>query len=140
MYSTKLIYTNPFITEEMAEKISAKVFGLTYMPCNVKWRGNPAHQAGDAVRVVDRSGVKHVVLLMQQTTNFGGGMNSNISCPGETSENADGAMTSPTGQQIAAATGQLDADLKQYISEVTNMVLEQAKQYTDDAVSGITGD
>lgn len=135
MYSTKLIYTNPFITEAMAKRISAKVFGLTYMPCNVKWRGNPAHQAGDAVRVVDRSGEKHVVLIMQQTINFGGGLNANISCPGETSENADGAMTSPTGQQISAALGQVDADLKQYISEVCTLVLEQAKQYTDDKIA-----
>lgn len=140
MRSTKLIYSNPFITEAMAKRISEKVFGLTYMPCNVKWRGNPAHQAGDAVRVVDRSGEKHIVLIMQQTFNFGGGLNAQISCPGVTDEEADGAMTTPTGQQISAAMGQVDADLKAYISEIAQLTLNAAKEYTDEAVSGITGD
>lgn len=140
MYSTKLIYTNPFITEAMAKKISSKVFGLKYTPCNVKWRGNPAQEAGDAVRVIDRSGIKHTVLIMQQTVNFGGGLNAQISCPGETDEECDGAMTTPTGQQISAAMGQVDADLKKYISEISELTLQAAKKYTDDAVSGITGE
>lgn len=135
MYSTKLIYTNPFITEAMAKRISDKVFGLVYMPCNVKWRGNPAHQAGDAVRVVDRYGEKHVVLIMQQTIDFGGGLNAQISCPGEIDEEADGVVTTPTGQQISAALGQLDADLKAYVAEVSKLVLKEAKEYTDDALS-----
>lgn len=140
MYSTKLIYTNPFITEAMAKRISEKVFGLTYMPCNVSWRGNPAHEAGDAVRVVDRYGVKHTVLIMQQTINFGGGLSAQISCPGETGEEADGAMSSPTGQQISAAMGQVDADMKAYIAEISKLTLQAAKEYTDEALSGFTGD
>ena len=117
MYATKLIYSNPFITEEMATAVAAKVLGIYYLPCNVKWRGVPAHQASDALRVVDRDGVKHTVLIMSQTINFGGGMNGNISCPGETGEEADGTYGTTTGQQISAATGQLDADLKKYIAE-----------------------
>lgn len=137
MYATKLIYSNPFITEEMARSVASKVFGLTYLPCNVKWRGNPAHQAGDALRVVDRDGVRHVVLIMSQTINFGGGLNSTIACPGETGEEADGAFSSPTGQQISAAIGQVDADLKQYISDVCKLTLQQAKQYTDDVLGNI---
>lgn len=135
MYATKLIYSNPFITEAMAKRISDKVFGLTYMPCNVKWRGNPAHQAGDALRVVDRNGVKHTVLIMSQTISFG--LNSQISCPGETGEEADGAMTSPTGQQISSAMGQVDADLKAYIAEVCKLTLESANKYTDEQLSEV---
>lgn len=140
MYSTKVIYSNPFITEAMAKRIAAKLFGLSYMPCNVTWRGNPAHQAGDALRVIDRSGELHVVLIMSQTINFGGGLNTKISCPGETDEEADGAVTTPTGQQISSAVGQVDADLKQYIAEVCQLTLQQANAYTDEAVGGITGD
>ena len=137
MYATKLIYSNPFVTEAMAARISEKVFGLTYMPCNVKWRGNPAHQAGDALRVVDRNGVRHTVLIMSQTINFGGGLNSQISCPGETGEEADGAIITPTGQQISSAMGQVDADLKAYISEVCKLTLESANQYTDEQLSEV---
>lgn len=134
MYSTKLIYSNPFITEEMAQAIASKAFGLSYLPCNIKWRGNAAHQAGDALRVVDRDGVRHTVLIMSQTINFGGGMNGTISCPGETGEEVDGAYGMTTGQKIAAAVGQVDADLKLYIAEVCKLTLEQAYAYTDEAI------
>lgn len=136
MYVTKLIYSNPFITEEMAAVVAQKVFGLTYLPCNVKWRGNPAIQAGDAIRVVDRDGVKHTVLVMSQTLNFGGGLNANITCPGETGEEADGVYGAgtTTGQQIAAAVGQVDADLKLYIADICELTLQRANAYTDDAI------
>lgn len=134
MYKTKIVYTNPFITEAMARRVANKVFGLTYMPCNVKFRGNPAHQAGDALRVVDRFGETHTVLIMSQTVSFGGGLNSQISCPGEIAEEAEGAMTSPTGQKIAAALGQVDADYKKYVAEVCRLTLQQANTYTDEAL------
>lgn len=135
MYSTKLIYSNPFITEAMAEKISAKVFGLQYMPCNVKFRGNPAHQAGDALRVVDRSGNKHTVLIMSQTINFGGGLNTQISCPGETEEDAAEAVTTPTGQKIQTVYGQVSAEYKLYADELAKKTLEAAKTYTDEQIA-----
>lgn len=135
MYSTKIVYTNPFITEAMAKRVAKNVFGLTYMPCNVKFRGNPAHQAGDAIRVIDRFGDTHTVLIMSQTISFGGGLNSQISCPGEIAEEAEGAMSSPTGQKIAAAIGQVDVDSKKYVAEVGAQILAEAKKYTDESIA-----
>lgn len=137
MYATKILYSNPFVTEAIARRMSEKLFGLTFQPCNVRWRGNAAHEAGDAVRLIDRAGNVHIVLIMSQVMDFGGGLSSQISCPGDTGEEADGMMTTPTGQQISVAMGQVDADLKKYIAEVCQLTLQQANAYTDEAVGGI---
>lgn len=136
MYSTKLIYSNPFIqTDALAKRIADKVFGLSYMPSKIHWRGNPAVQAGDALRLTDRAGETHTILVMAQTINFSGGLSSEISCPGEIAEEADGVMPTPAGQQISTAVGQLDADLKLYIAEVCRLTLQQANSYTDEAIA-----
>lgn len=134
MVSTKICYSNPFVTEAMAKRLSTKVFGLCYMPSSTKWRGNPALEAGDALRVIDRFGEVHTVLIMSQTINFGGGMNAQISCPGEIAEEAEAAMSTPTGQKIAAAIGQVDVDFKKYVAEVCKLTLQQANTYTDESI------
>lgn len=77
-------YTNPMIYEKMVPYIADVVQSIKYTPAKVKHRGNPAFQAGDVVRAPDRTGMLHAVLIMQQTMVFGGGMNSEITCPGQT--------------------------------------------------------
>lgn len=95
-----LTYTNPLIYEKMVPAISDAVQGITYTPAKVKHRGNPAFQAGDIVTVPDGDGVYHTVLIMQQTMNFGGGMNSDVTCPGQTAETASFNNSSPVSAQI----------------------------------------
>ena len=83
-----LTYTNPLIYEKAASSVQEVIQGMTYTPAKVKHRGNPAIQAGDIVTVPDGKGEDHTVLIMQQTMTFGGGMNSEITCPGQTEETA----------------------------------------------------
>jgi hypothetical protein len=49
----------------------------------VKWRGNPAVQAGDIVSVIDKNNTAHTVLVMSQQIVIGGGLNSTIECKGK---------------------------------------------------------
>ena len=95
-----LTYTNPMIYEKMVPAIQGVVQGFTYTPARVKHRGNPAFQAGDIISCPDKDGVYHTILIQQQTLNFGGGMNSEVSCPGQTSEAASFSSASPVSTQI----------------------------------------
>ena len=80
---TEINFENPFITSEMADAVWDKVNGITYTPCKVKWRGNPAVQAGDIVSVIDKNNIAHTVFVMSQQVVIGGGLNSTIECKGK---------------------------------------------------------
>jgi hypothetical protein len=80
---TEINFENPFMTSEMADLLWEKVNGITYTPCKVKWRGNPAVQAGDIVSVVDKNDAVHNVFVMSQQMVIGGGLNSTIECKGK---------------------------------------------------------
>lgn len=95
-----LTYTNPLIYEKMVPAISDVVQGISYTPAKVKHRGMPNLQTGDIVTVPDGDGVYHTVLIQQQTMTFGGGMNSEVSCPGQTSETASYTNGNPVTMQI----------------------------------------
>ena len=79
---TNINFENPYITETMADDIYNDYNNLTYTPCKVKWRGNPAIQAGDIVEVWDKDNVPHKVLVMSQSIKIGGGCNATIECKG----------------------------------------------------------
>jgi hypothetical protein len=80
---TEINFENPFITPEMADLVWDKVNGTTYTPSKVKWRGNPAVQAGDIVSVIDKNNTTHTVFVMSQHIIIGGGLNSTIECKGK---------------------------------------------------------
>lgn len=80
---TEINFENPFITSEMADILWGKVSDVTYTPCKVKWRGNPAVQAGDIVSVIDKNNTAHAVFVMSQQLVIGGGFNSTIECKGK---------------------------------------------------------
>ena len=79
-------FENPYITETMADAVYAEFNNFTYTPCQLKWRGNPAVQAGDIVHAIDSNGDSHNVLVMSQSIKIGGGLNQTIDCKGK-SEN-----------------------------------------------------
>ena len=75
-------FENPYMTHEMANTIFATVQNFSYTPCQVKWRGNPALQAGDLVKALDKDGTGHSVLVMSRSLRIGGGCNDTIECKG----------------------------------------------------------
>ena len=79
-------FENPYITADMADDIYEAFNDFTYTPCQLKWRGNPAIQAGDIVHAIDSKGESHNVLVMSQSIKIGGGLNQTIDCKGK-SEN-----------------------------------------------------
>ena len=75
-------FENPYITDDMADEIFNRVYGLTFTPCKLKWRGNPAFQAGDIVLASDKNGEDHTVLIMNRSLKVSGGCVDTVECKG----------------------------------------------------------
>lgn len=116
---TAISFENPYITDAMADDIFNRVNGLTYTPCQVKWRGNPAIMCGDIVEVLDKDSVPHTVLVMSQSVKVGGGCNATIDCKGNsttTSEFSNGFES--VGQKI----DRVYSTLERAILDATNAI------------------
>ena len=89
---------NPYMTAEVAETVFAEINGKTMRPCAVKWRGNPAVEAGDIVSVTDSGKNALNVYVMEQSLHVKGGMYAETTCyaPADT----DYAASSPTEQKF----------------------------------------
>lgn len=90
--------TNPYMTAEQAAVVLAQISGKSLWPCKLKWRGNPAVEAGDSVAVTGRDGKALTVYVMEQRMTIKGGMSVDITCYG--TEDADYAVESPTQKKV----------------------------------------
>ena len=90
--------TNPYMTAEQAAVVLAQISGKSLMPCKLKWRGNPATEAGDSVTVTGRDGKALTVYVMEQRMTIKGGMSADITCYG--TEDAEYAVESPTQKKV----------------------------------------
>lgn len=117
---TEINFENPFITSEMADILWARANNLTYTPCKVKWRGNPAVQAGDVVTVIDKNQAAHAVLVMSQQLVIGGGLNSTIECKGksETTNNFSNSF-STASQKIERVYTKMEQSVINATSSIT---------------------
>ena len=89
---------NPYMTSEVAETVFASLNGKTMQPCTVKWRGNPAVEAGDIVTVTGTDGTALKSYVMEMETQIKGGMSSDLTCYGPS--DTDYATPSPTEQKF----------------------------------------
>lgn len=89
---------NPYMTAEVAETVFAKINGKTMRPCTVKWRGNPAVEAGDIVSVIGGSGENLTAYVMELKTHIKGGMSADLTCYGPS--DTDYATPSPSEQKF----------------------------------------
>ncbi len=107
---TSISFENPFMTQNILNDILANVGTITYTPMQVKWRGNPAVEAGDIVAVEDSYGNSCTVYIMEQTIRISGGLHSEIRCYGD-SEATMSFSTSPTTKKIQQVYTKLQSAL-----------------------------
>lgn len=89
---------NPYMTAEVAETVFAEINGKTMRPCTVKWRGNPAVEAGDIVSVIGGSGENLMAYVMELKTQIKGGISADLTCYGPS--DTDYATPSPSEQKF----------------------------------------
>lgn len=116
---TQIMFENPYITAEMVDDIYEKAKNLNYTPCTVKWRGNPAMQAGDVVQVIDKNGISHNVLVMSQSLKVGGGCSATIDCKGKGETTS---QFSNTFESVGQKIERVYKTLEQAILEATNSI------------------
>lgn len=94
-----IVATNPYMTEDVAADVFAKISGKSMMPCEINWRGNPALEAGDAVTVIGLDGTTELTAyIMEQHLTVKGGMSADSFC--YSPDNTDTAVQSPTEQKF----------------------------------------
>lgn len=117
-------FENPYITNNMADDIYNRINRFSYTPCSVEWRGNPAVQAGDIVKVYDKDNFPHTVLVMSQSIKIGGGCNAKLDCKGSgETKSAFSSNFEPLGQKL----------------ERLNIKLEKAILSATEAITGNKG-
>lgn len=91
-------------------------YRLKYMPCELKWRGNIALQAGDIISAEDGKGISRKILVMSQTMVLSSGLEMTEVCEGDIESDAAFSSKSPTSQKIT----KVYSSLQEAIKEVTN--------------------
>lgn len=114
---TGISFENPFMTQEVIDKIFETTGVFSYIPLQVKWRGNPAVEAGDILTVEDKDGSLHIVYVMEQILKISSGMHSEIKCYGQ-SEADISFSTSPSQKKLQ----QVYTKLQSAIQEATGLL------------------
>ena len=117
---TEISFENPYMTDAMADDIYAIANNFTYTPCNVKWRGNPAIQAGDIVHVVDKNGAIHNVPIMKRSLKISGGCYDTIECSGKSiTKSAFSNSYETVGQKIERVYSNLETAILNATNAIT---------------------
>ncbi len=110
-------FENPFINQAVLNHIHSVVGTVEYAPMQIKWRGNPAVEAGDVVLVEDSRGEFRPVYVMEHSIRISGGFHSEIKCYGQTEEEISFG-TSPTAKKLQ----QVYTKLQEAIAEATRLL------------------
>lgn len=116
---TNISFENPYITEEMADDIFAAINHFSYTPCQIKWRGDPAVQAGDIVHALDKDGILHTVLVMNHSFKVGGGCNATIDSKGS---NATKSEFTNSYESVGQKIERMYSTLERAILDATNAI------------------
>lgn len=76
-----ITFANPFINQDILDRIAAKILPFSYSVSSVKYRGNPAYECGDIIRVSTK-----YIPIMEQEFEFDGGLSATISSYGLSDE------------------------------------------------------
>lgn len=97
-------------------------YKLSFLPSEVKWRGNLSVRAGNVIEVEDRAGVYHKILVMSQSIKLGAGLEMTCKCEGNIENDSSfSSSMSPTSQKIT----KMYSDLQQAISDATAKITGQ---------------
>lgn len=113
---------NPLVKENDAKSIRNWLFAsvppISFLPCEIEWRGDPRIEAGDLISVYDENGTAHDVFVAEQNLDLTGGLSAKIMCP-----TGDGEMSFDTvSENTRKALNKQKTTLQQAIEKATNAI------------------
>ena len=107
-----ITFSNPYMTQTILDGLYSSLIGNTaiaYRPMELQWRGNPALQCGDVVKVMVGSDTV-TALVMAHTLAVDGGMKDTLRCFGQ-SDTQLALDKTPTERKIAQALSALQTEI-----------------------------
>ena len=110
-------------TEMTLIKQEVNDYKIHYLPGELKWRGNPALEAGDIVMAEKADGSSESFYIMTQNLRLSGGLSSQLAAKGEneTSSNFSSAGDGPTDKKLT----RVYTSLQETILKATNRITGQ---------------
>jgi hypothetical protein len=130
---TQVIRENPFMAVgvDVNPSISLEVIGYNVLNLestayHIDWRGCPAYEIGDHIKIVEKDGTSHNVYYMNETLTFNGGLRASASWGTVASERVDGTPTT-----LSKIVGKTYAKVDKINREITLMVEETENLQTE---------
>ncbi len=95
-----ITFENPYITPAQVQEIYNRIVDYEYLPCEVQWRGNPASESGDVVKVEDIKNNEYRAFVCNSSISLGGGVSSNIESVGTTDAIIQFDNITPTEKKV----------------------------------------
>ena len=118
---TGIFGENPYFDAARATLLYNNINGLTFTPMTIEWRGDPAIQQGDIMKVVT-GGNTYYTYVQRIVSTFNGGFKQTFECFGDSEYHYD-MSTSPTQAQIKTAVSNMAQEIQQEIETADNGVI-----------------
>lgn len=135
----EVVFENPIMTQDRLDTLLYTLSSIEYLPYDMSWQGNPALMAGDRILLVDKNGIAHDTLIMEQQLKYTGGLSGTAKAKGATQTAQDyqstGSITSRVNRYVAeqAQIKTLLADkasindLQAVNAKIDNLVVDEAR-------------
>ncbi|ODJ63238.1 gp58-like family protein [Brochothrix thermosphacta] len=100
---------NKVMTQTLLNTIYQKIKNINYFPYTLKWRGNPALEAGDWIRMSDVKGNTFKVPNLDYKIEYTGGLSADSSAETTTQSDASYSYKGTLSQKIEVLSGRVDA-------------------------------
>lgn len=95
-------------------------YKMSFLPAELKWRGNLSVEAGDIIEAEDREGDYHRLLVMSQTITLGSGLEMSCTCEGSSENDVSfSSSMSPTSQKITRVYSDMQSTIKEVTERIT---------------------
>ena len=95
-----ITFENPYITPTQVQEIYNRVVDYEYLPCEVQWRGNPASESGDVVKVEDIKNNEYRAFVCNSSISLGGGVSATVESIGTTDAIIQFDNITPTEKKV----------------------------------------
>jgi hypothetical protein len=114
---TQITLENNVMTQVLLDNLYNKIKSINYYPYDLKWRGNPALEAGDWITMADRKGNKFKVPNFNYKLSFSGGLTAVSSADTKPASGVVYKYKGPLTQVIENMEQRIDAAGKNTIYE-----------------------